>query len=890
MRTVNTRKLVAGLASAAGAAVLALGSLTAGANAAPNPGPEANGPQSANIPYVAWVGEHVRLVACDPLIETSNSGGQSVSYQLEDWSGRPETAQLPAPDPGSSSFFAPSPGSSQAEIEAGCVKVDYKALNPGLARIRAVVTNEAGTILFSHQFLVIWLTVNRPTLAEVGTEGNVPSGDNTFQGQLNGTGQANLSSFLGDPSGDGEFLPSPFEPSTATNQDKGLIQIKVTGSFPVEPGSSLHNILPEPIYTLPADWETLAKTLATSSEEKEPQGSDPSLWDIHGTAREATTSNESEPGNNPLTAHYFRPAFGNFTSGETATIGPFDPEAANETLLSDERLNADDAPMPAIRIDVNLAKNEGGGDLGGVGQISGASKALIYSHSFNGNAEESGNLYNPYYGAYIPATDRAVPEASGIDGSSPGGDFPAFLNDHPGPYPFWTSVSSKGYRYSESTGCLRRDESDYVTPSGTLTETFYTDERGEAYVTYTPGDGFYLNHLPVLENAGEEEAGKIVKNADGGCDLKNLFGGVIGESSISATAVYPYQSVDYAQQTTEGPLVKKVRSAWEKEFFTFPKGPGPSEQNVRIVVAKAQDIDGYPIAHELVCFHAQQEAGIYAFSRVLEDPQNLLGKGTQVDLSGSWVSHPSDEGTNRLCETTNSLGLAGIELVNSSFPSVDLTVKYEDEGIIRDHLVDFSTNIGAKEKKEAEEKAAAEKKEAEEKAAKEKEEAKIEKEEAEQKQHEKELDAEAKQHEKEEAAEKRQHKKEEEAEKRANEKEKAKEEFEKRTAEEIQANNEKRAAEEAAEKERREKEEAEEKARREAEAKKHEEEVAALAAALARVTPAAPPLVTPFPGALSASAQNGVKAKKVHVAKHPKKKHKKKRKKSTNIWSTRGRG
>ena len=39
---------------------------------------------------------------------------------------------------------------------------------------------------------------------------------------------------------------------------------------------------------------------------------------------------------------------------------------------------------------------------------------------------------------------------------------------------------------------------------------------------------------------------------------------------------------------------------WEKEWFQFPKGPGENEQNVRIVVAKAQDIDGRPLAGETV--------------------------------------------------------------------------------------------------------------------------------------------------------------------------------------------------------------------------------------------------------------------------------------------------
>jgi hypothetical protein len=805
MRPQSKRKLIAGLVSAAGAAVLALGTLTAGAVAAPNPGPSSDGPQSANIPYVAWVGEHVRLVACDPTINTSEEGGQRVNFQLEDWSGRPEAAELPAPDPGSSAFFPPSAGSSQESIGAGCVKIDYKSLNPGLARIRAVVTNAAGSIVFSHQFLVIWLTVNKPTLSEL------PYG--------------------GDPSGNGEFVPSPFsEPET--NSDKGLVQVKVTGSFPVEKGSALHNLLPEENYELPASWPTLAGTLATSSEELEPEGANPSLWDIHGSPEDSPT---------------------------TSAFGPFDPEAP-ETLLSNGILNADDAPMPAIRIDVHLAPNEGGSSLGGVGQISGASKAQIYTD-------------NPFYGAYIPATDRPVPQASGVDGPSPGGDFPAFLNKHPEPYTFWTSVHTSGEREAESTGCLHRTEGEgssyYQTPSGSLNETFYTDERGEVLVTYTPGDGFYLNHFPVLEKAGEEEAGKIIKNADGGCDLKNLYKEVIGESSISATAVYPYQSVDYGSQNSEAPVVKKVRSLWEKEFFEFPKGPGPNEQNVRIVVAKAQDIDGRPIADETVCFHAQQEAGIYPFSNVtnddyLEDPEQLLGKGTQVYLGGSWVKDPSNEGSNNLCVTTNSEGLAAIDLVNSTSSSVDLTARYENEEIVRDHLVDFSTNIGAEkekaEKKAAEEKAAAEKKAAEEKAAEEKKE-------NEKKQGEKELAAETKQHEKEQAAETKEHEKEAAAEKRQNEKEKAKEEFEKRTAEEITKNDEKRAAEEAAEKTRRETEAAAEKARRDAEAKKHEEEVAALAK----------PLVTPLAGALAVTSPP--KGKKAHAASKKKKKGKKSTKK-----------
>jgi hypothetical protein len=814
MRPQVKRKMIAGLVSAVGAAVLALGTLTAGAAAAPSQTftSTSDGPQSANIPYVAWVGEHVRLVACDPAINTSEEGGQRVNFQEEDWSGNPDPAEIPAPESGTQAFFAPSAGSSQAEAGDGCVKIDYKSLNPGLARIRAVVTNGTGAVVFSHQFLVIWLTVNKPTLTEL------PYG--------------------GDPSGDGEFVPSPFsEPESSA--DQGLVQVKVTGSFPVEPAAPLHNVLPEASYNLPESWETLADALASSSGETEPPGSNPGLWDIHGSPEEGPNS---------------------------SAVGPFDPQIT-ETLLSNGRLNADDAPLPAMRLDVHLAANEGGSSLGGVGQISGASKAQIYSD-------------NPYYSAYIPATDRPEAQASGIDGPSPGGDFPGFLNKHPEPYKFWTSVLTSGSRTAESTGCLQRtggqdDEEGstyYQTPSGSLNETFYTDERGEVLVKYTPGDGFYLNHIPVFGGAeGESEAGKIIKNADGGCDLKNLYNEVIGESSISATAVYPYQPVDYRQQNSEGSLVKKVRSKWEKEFFEFPKGDGEEEANVRIVVAKAQDIDGRPIVDETVCFHAQQEAGLYPFSNptngdVLEDPGQLLGKGTEVFLGDSWVKDPYDVGSNHLCVTTNDEGLAAIDLVDSTFASVDLTARYENEEIVRDHLVDFSTNLGAKEKKEAEEKAKEEKEKAEAKAKEEKEaeatKAKEEKEaEAKKAKEEREAEtkaAEEKQKARELAAEEARIKREAAAEEKQHKREAEKEAEEKKTTAEIEAANARRA-----------KEEAEANAAREAELAKRKSEIEA----------SVKPLVTPIAGALASTSDKKGKANAASKKRKKTKKVKKHKKK-----------
>jgi hypothetical protein len=734
MRPLIKRKLFAGLVSAAGAAVLAMGSLTAGAFAAPNPGPPASenpnlgfannpdGPQTANVPYVAWVGEHVRLVVCDPSINPDGfEKVQFANFAVEDWSGY--KFQVPTPDgeagnslgqifdPGPAAFFT---SQEPAHERDGCVATDYKSLNPGLSRIRAVIRNEeTGKIVFSHQFLVIWLTVNKPILSEAGT---ASSGTETFQSQLNGTGHGNLASFLGDPAGDGKFIPSPFS-EPATGADKGLVQIKITGSFPVVTESPLSNILTNPSYTLPNDWATLAGKLSSSSEETEEPGTNTGLWDIHGTpTSEGNTSNTSSTS---ALFDTFSRTFGDTTSGKTATVGPFDPQAANETLLSDGLLNEYDAPMPAMRIDVAIAANKAGG-LGGVGQLgegtkaNEANKARIYSRDFTGNPE-AGNLYNPYYGAYIPATDRpGLNEVSGVTGSSPGGDFPGFLNKHSEPYTFWTSVKPGKAGSSHSTECLRRTNpqegpTEYQTPSGPLTQTFYTDEHGEAYVNYTPGNQFFLENLPLLQEGEPEAPGKIIKNNDGGCDLKLLKGTVIGESSISAKALYPYEPVDYSAQTSEGPLTKTVMSEWEKEWFQFSKGPGANENTVKIIVAKAQDIDGHPFVGEAVCFVTPNGGTVSHFpGNTVNDAGNVLGFGAgNIVVGPSAIVFPAGK-EGKLCETTNSNGLAAIEVTNSTLKHVDLNVEYVEENILRDHEVNFVTPAEEKAEKAAAEKAAKE--------------------------------------------------------------------------------------------------------------------------------------------------------------------------------------
>ncbi len=719
VRPQRKRMIVTGFASVVGAALLVMGLLTASAFAAPNPGPpltsNPDGPQSANIPYVAWVGENVRVVVCDPAIGYDEDL-QFANFSVEDWSGY--QFQPPSPDgfagnnifelfdPGPSAFF---PSSEPAHEEDGCVATIYKSLDPGLARIKVDVRNYADPQepVFSYQFLVIWLTANKPVLHEASVDGG---GTEVFQKELNWNGRHNLWHFLGDPSGNGEFAPSPFE-GNPEEEDLGLVQIKVSGNFPVKEEAPLHNILPKTEYTLPADWQELAGTLSSSTEATDEPGDDPGLWDIHGSPGLAGEGEETRLGTAPEECEHGYPSgstsstdncnggstefsrvFGDLTSEPTATVGPFDPQLANQTLLSDGRLNEYDAPMPAMRIDLAIAPSNH--TLGGVGQLKEVLKSKIYSHDFAGTTTPN-NLYNPYYSTYLPATDRpGYNEVSGIAGPDHGADFPGFLDEHPGPYPFWKFVpsytSENSNREEEATKCARRllpTYEEYASPKGHLIETLYTDENGEAYAIYKPGDAFYLNRLV--------EEGKIEKNSDGGCDLKGVYGQEIGKALISATAIYPYQPVDYPSAKSEESLEKKIFSKWEKEWFVFDKCASSDCDSVRIVVAKAQDIDGRPIKHEKVCFSVAGFEGAEAYygeppSETLQDPdETVFGKSSGKSVLYLGGTGPEEhEAVGELCLHTNDEGLAAIELDNGSFMGVDLPVNFKGEGIIRDHEVE----------------------------------------------------------------------------------------------------------------------------------------------------------------------------------------------------------
>lgn len=754
MRPPTSRRVLTGLTSVIGAAALAMSLLTAAAVAAPDPGPTpsnsfgrlTDGPQTANIPVLAWVGEQVRLVACDPNIGpafTINYGNETANYRVEEWTGN--QSQKPTADgenatntfggvfnPESSAFFEPS---DLSHAGMGCVQADYKSVKPGLARIKLNVYGknlETGNVnlVYAKQYLVIWMTANKPTIHEAA---ETAAGSEIFQNHLSETGKAKLSAFLGDPKGDGIFTPTPFVWNPA-HEDKGLIQIRVTGSFPVLDEDMQAYLGTSPTtgsstkWQLPQDWATLAAKLAESSESKEAVESagikalsynhQAKLWDIHGTpglsngeeaiveptnetglvCKSGTPSSEfsatdncnGSTGNNEPEETAFSRIYGDLTSGETSTEGPFDPLAANQTLLSDGRLNQDDAPMPALQINVGIEEHLEGG-LGGVGSLEEIGKETVYSRNFNpsneaATATEAHNLYNPYYAAYLPATMRPINEASGVDGvEGRGGDFTGFLTDKQESaanhlYEFWNNLETTSSSVASETNCLFRtygtepatgEGVHYKTPSGPTGETFYTDERGELYVAYSPGNGFYFDNLS-----------EIKRSANGGCDLQAYLGREIGNSVITADPAYPYQGVSFQPEPSD-PLTKVVKSAWQKSLVDFPKSTTAGyETTTRIFVAQAKNIDGLGVAHEIVCFTAQNAGDVRIF-------QGTVGG---IDLKGtSPAPLPPGYGASNVCVYTDGNGNASVEVTNTLEGLVDVHANFFNEGIGRDDKISFST-------------------------------------------------------------------------------------------------------------------------------------------------------------------------------------------------------
>jgi len=783
---------------------------TQGGASQTNPGPglnlpfeqTADGPQTANVPTLAWVGEDVRLVACDNDILANPLNRDGIAFQQAEWNtllwtGDPAYSSTPVFDgsqatnlyvtnTGSASFFFPTGVDNAITFPQphGCTSADISSLHSGLDEVTLNVYQQSAeappvfgnnnspaggfglnldpTPVYSKQFIVIWMTPNAPVLSEAtlkSLEYPTTAGDNgvaSTTNQLSTAGQTNVGNFLGDLATQNVFpgldqwgadVPFTFPPWVSSNDtpatNNGLVDVKVTGSFPIEdsPPSITNGKYFSPVtgttapsyaggnITLPDQWVALAKLMATSS--TDPESTDASLWDIHGGPTNALT--HAGDGPNTLTSDLgicgwdgttfnaptdavddcvsdgkghgnpfaFSRVFGDVTT--LGTIGPYDPLAQDATLLSDGNLNSDDAPMPSLPITLSIAPNSGNpGDDSGIGGLYGVNKYRVYSHDFDVSGGPGGfggpvalesdgktaNLYNPFYESYIPSTLRPIQEASGVTGvweaGIPGGsgtDFPGFSNGFltGDPYTYWTALDANEQTTTGTNTCFRSDladpqgapAGDYPTPDYPNQITVYTDERGEAYVDYNPGTGWYDNGFKGDQN--------------GACDLQGLFGDEIGKSVISGQVVWPYESVPYTAPASANTITKVVDSEWSKTLTAVPKNDLPPGAPWSIVVIHAQDVNGEAFADETVCLDDTSSMGNIP---LLLDTENTVTIGTQViDIEGSETTTDSNFSSGFFCVKLNDDGNAAVEVAGSVTTPVDVTGIFADEHISRDVMI-----------------------------------------------------------------------------------------------------------------------------------------------------------------------------------------------------------
>ena len=621
--------------------------------------PNYEDPQTANIPYLAWAGNQVRLAKClgrremesdlriaPSLVSSLLTPGLVLraKFRLEDWSGTEPNATGPGYRSTASiepQFLNDSDGDTVAYISEGrlCFSVTVSSLKPGLAVIKGAARIDlAGLtpgfdILGKHQFVVIWMRSQAPVIREVANA-DFPSLD------------------LGDPLGDGIFNPL-FK--------NGLVEVTVGGNFPL--GNDFAGIDADNVVNLPADWPWLASKFAV--DDYAPDGGVPGRasmrWDIHDDQTPASNhagDNSCTPqagtvdavdnciliagGGTPSTADDVYGdelgPFSHYFGNSTFTAGPFDPLRADETFLADNALNADDAPMPALRVDVRIA-------AGGIGSLEKADKDDIYVRDRTKPDNAAHNLYAPYYVSWIPAAGPAVlhSDRSGVAGHFLSNNFPGYQNS--GPYDFYDLAGAWEEDPTRSDPrIICRDELGVPRPNieGDDHVAVYTDEHGKAFVTYNPNTGF-----------------RFMADSNGRCDLSP---GPLGTAAITAEGIYPDQPVLWDQLSkASNTLTKTVNSLARKTLSCVPKG-----FNESFCVETILDIQGRPVSGALVRFSRTPLGNI--------EPDAALHGG--FDTRGQILVE--DNGPLWVDVRTNAKGQAGVVVTESLNICVD--VKTENMG------------------------------------------------------------------------------------------------------------------------------------------------------------------------------------------------------------------
>ena len=661
-------------------------------------------PMLANIPYLAWRGEAVRLVKCAPpsafpagYVPSALDAG----FTLVDWSGDPHlaTPETVTAAPGfNAAMFA-----VRGFDGAYCWGMSFISQKAGLAVIKMTIRDgTAGPVILVHDFLVGWMNLNSLVLC------NSPA-----TGPCTGP----TASVVNDVAG-----------ATTPN----VLEANVTGNFPLlqdfnEWGIGHSVTLPDgttaPGLVMPDDWALLASKAAST---RGPLSDPVPFWDIHddtlateGHAQESPAATctprvttgidavdqctdtgalalANEAG--PFSAIW---AFG--TANQLSylpTYGPFDPTRAGNTYLSDGKLDAGDAPMPSARIDFTIGLNTGGAtDISGVGTFTKIDKGLCPGQSVLNDAggepaapfgctnslyvrpgaTTPHHLYAPFYREFLPATlAPADPFASGID-SGLANNFNGFLNlngnalaDPSGLYDYWDIAEVLRTATAAATNCLFRTVGGvptFLTTPGTGPQSvaIYSDEHGEARAGFLPGTGFFFNSFGLL-------------NANLGCDLAGIT--TLGTANITATARYPYEPVT-AQPLVSNTVAKAVASLFVKLIQCYPKGPSAFDQQTAVCVAHAQSITGAAITGERVCFFSTGEGMFTPAITPITIPSQTTWPAIAI------LPAPPLSGPNNVCSFTDVNGNTAVEVVESNAVTVNVTAFFVDEGLMRSVHVTF---------------------------------------------------------------------------------------------------------------------------------------------------------------------------------------------------------
>ena len=732
----------------AGATVVASAIFAAPASAALSI-PELEGlpglnPQTTNVPTLLWNGQEAKLVSCSPAISSVPIPTQSAEWETKKFSG---SGLAPIKPENGTTFFSPS---GSILDDQGCVKATFDSIESGLAIIHLNVaglpvvldgglevadheeTNN-GINLVDHDFLVGWMDFNKPTLEKVDDPGD---GNDTYDSGVNshadgidfdaGDGGPMPLSHEGGPYGEDDVVaehPDSFQGADIiAGEGNARMTSDVTGTMPVRSGFVQNNALGSEL-NMPEDWAKLASVLATDQDTDVRGAARQLRWDVHddrlrtddncdpatvdavsncvktlsvlgGFSRNAPSLNAHDGSDDPLGYGLL----GSLTiDGEdlSAMIGPFDSLLPDNTLLNNGVINAADAPMPPADIRYELT---------GIGSLEDASKPDAYSRDGEAGfltVEDEENLYAPFYATVPSATLRGLvaEEASGNASAVLSNNFPG-LGSFPGAsgldgefggllsqdaiYPYWLLANKDG-RDATDNGCKSGTGpgkfAQFDTPSGTDAASLINDEQGETQAEFNPGMGF--------ENP-------VSVNRNGGCDLQDVD--VLGESEITATARSPYHQSGIADATSD-PISYEVKSLWSRSLTDTTKGEGVENSVARIVTAHAQDIDGSPVANEIVCWMGDSDAeGIRRFSGDVPaagviDVKPALG-GAIADENGE-ISVVSDgtpdpfDGLGRTCTRTDENGNAAVEVFNSNGGEVNMIAEFVKSGILRHRFVDF---------------------------------------------------------------------------------------------------------------------------------------------------------------------------------------------------------